>query len=171
MKRLIQRVWYAGAGEVLGFMAVVVVGATFAVLGAPAKEAEAQIPASTQATLWTCSLDDIGATLTKCVLTPAPISDTTLSTYVTTVIGESTTATAGLFLLRYGTGTNCGTGTTSVFPSAATVPRIQYPGNAANPTVIALTTPLKVPPGKDLCLIGSATNTFTGQISGFYGAP
>lgn len=127
---------------------------------------QAQIPDANQATLWTCSLDDVGATLTRCAIAT---TDTPVTMYVTTVIGESTTATAGLFLLRYGTGTNCGTGTASLLPSAATVPRLQYPGNAAPPTVIALTTPLKVPAGKDLCLIGSATNTFTGQISGFYG--
>lgn len=90
--------------------------------------------------------------------------------YVTTVVAQSTTSTAGTFLLETGTGTNCGTGTTSFFPSAASVARIGSAANTAAPTVIALTTPLRVPPGKDLCLLGVATNTTTAVIAGYVGA-
>ena len=112
---------------------------------------------------WTCSLDDIGATLTKCK--DKAVDGQRL--YITDITITSTTATAGLFLLRTGTGTNCGTGTLSLFPSAATVPRIGYPGNASAPTTIRFVTPLKPPAETDLCLIGSATNTATFQISGY----
>lgn len=151
-----------------GAMLLMLSGVLWMDLAAP-KTAHAQIPNASQALPWTCSLDDIGATLTKCVLNAGPQPDSTQALYLTTVIGESTTATAGLFLLRFGSGTNCGTGTTSVLPSAATVPRLAYPANTAPPTTIFLTTPLKIPAGKDLCLIGSATNTFTGQLAGYLG--
>lgn len=145
--------------------------AVLMLVGVSARKAQAQIPAANQASLWTCSLDDIGATLTKCVLTPAPPADSTLGTYVTTVVAQSTTTTSGNFILRYGTGTNCGTGTVSLLPSAASAARLAAPASTAAPTVISLASPLKIPAGKDLCVLGVATNTFTGQISGYYGAP
>lgn len=130
--------------------------------------AHAQIPDAGQASLWTCSLDDIGATLTRCAIAH---TDTAQTMYVTTVVAQSTTTTAGNFILRYGTGTNCGTDTRSLLPSAATAARLAAPASTAAPTVISLASPLKIPAGKDLCVLGVATNTFTGQISGFYGAP
>ena len=114
---------------------------------------------------WTCSLDNIGATLTKCKDKAADGQ----RLYITDITITSTTATAGLFLLRTGTGTDCGTATLSLFPSLATVPRFGYPGNASAPTTIRFVTPLKPPAETDLCLIGSATNTATFQISGYVG--
>jgi hypothetical protein len=92
---------------------------------------------------WSCSLDDIGATLTLCIR--AAEEGSTL--YITDLVGQSTTGTAGQFILRTGTGSNCGTGTASLLPSA----------------------PIRVPHGKDLCLLGVATQTFTGQIWGYVG--
>lgn len=117
------------------------------------------------ATGWSCSLDDIGATLTRCAI--APEEGSTL--YITDIVGQSTTGTAGQFILRTGTGTNCGTGTASLLPSAATAARIAYPANTAEPTHLPFSTPIRVPHGKDLCLLGVATQTFTGQIWGYVG--
>jgi hypothetical protein len=111
---------------------------------------------------FTCGLDDIGATLTLCYTN----SDPSERLYVTGIVAQSTTATAGQFILRYGTGANCGTGTVSLFPSAATAVRVAYAGNTAAPTVISLPTPLIVPAGKDLCALGVVTNTLTIQIVG-----
>lgn len=125
----------------------------------------AQAQESVQGENWTCSLDNIGATLTRCSITPYITSDRAL--YITDIVGQSTTGTAGQFLLQYGTGTNCGTGTTSLLPSAASAVRIGYPANTAAPVVLQFLTPLKVPAGKDLCLLGIATQTFSGQISGY----
>lgn len=112
---------------------------------------------------WTCGLDGIGATLTECRATPG----TALSLYITDIVAQSTTATAGQFLLRRGTGTNCGTGAASVFPSAATAVRFAYPANTVAPTIISLKTPIKVAADEALCAIGVATNTLTIQITGF----
>ena len=126
---------------------------------------QAQSPATVPT--WTCSLDDIGATLTKCVISPA-VPEASQGLFITDIVATSTTSTAGLFLVRYGTGSNCGTGTVSILPSAATVPRIPYQANTGLPTVLQFATPVKVPRGVDLCIIGSATNTFSGQISGYF---
>ena len=112
---------------------------------------------------WTCSLDAIGATLTLCIAAPEP----GMRRYITDVYASSTTTTSGLMLLRYGTGTNCGTGTTSVLPSAATVARFAYHANTLGPTTISPRTPIEIPSGKDLCIIGTATNTVTVQMIGY----
>lgn len=128
--------------------------------------AHAQIPNASQATTWTCSLDDIGATLTRCIIA---LPDQTTTRYLTYVVAQSTTTTGGQFLLQFGTGTNCGTGTTSLLPSGASAVRLGAPANTAAPAVIALPTPLKIPAGKDLCVLGKATDTFTGQLGGFVG--
>lgn len=112
---------------------------------------------------WTCSLDNIGATLTECKAAPGA----GLKLYVTDIVIQSTTATAGLFLIRYGTGTNCGTGTTSLLPSAATVPRLGYPLNTAAPAVISQTTPIAAAANNAVCIICTVTQTCTVQISGY----
>jgi len=112
---------------------------------------------------WTCSLDNIGATLTLCKANQDPA----LKLYITDIFAQSTTATAGLMLIQYGTGANCGTGTTSLFPSSASVPRIVYPSNALFTGGIAFNGPLIVPGGKDLCVLGTVTNTVTIQMIGY----
>lgn len=115
---------------------------------------------------WTCSLDNIAATLTKCYENKDP----SVALYITDIVAQSTTSTAGQFLLEYGTGTNCGTGTTALFPSAAAVVRLTAPPNTIPPTVVSFRTPLKVPTstvGNDLCALGVATNTLTIQVFGY----
>lgn len=127
-------------------------------LVAVASVASAQTP-------WACSLDNVGATLTLCKRAPTS-STTSKQLWVTDIVATSTTSTAGQFILRYGTGTNCGTGTASLFPSAASAVRFGYPANTSAPTVITLATPLVVPAGKDLCVLAVSTNTITVQIHG-----
>lgn len=113
---------------------------------------------------WQCSLDAIAATLTQCQAAPAA----GLRLYVTDISIQSTTATAGQFLLRQGTGTNCGTGTASIFPSAATVVRYGYPANtAAQPSVFRFSTPVVLTAANALCVLCVATNTCTVAIQGY----
>lgn len=110
---------------------------------------------------WSCSLDNIGATLTQCQAAPAAGQ----ALYITDIIAESTTSVPGLMLLRQGTGSNCATGTASVLPAAATVPRIVYP------LQLRLATPLKLTAASALCVIGTAVNTLTITVSGYAGTP
>lgn len=124
--------------------------------------AAAQPPTPNRGT-WTCSLDNIAATLTEC----QPVAATGLRYYLTDVVAQSTTTTGGLFLLRTGTGANCGTGTASFLPAAATVIRFAQPANTAPPLVIGLRTPLPAPLGAAICVLGVATNTVTITLSGF----
>lgn len=146
-------------------VALVITAVVMAVIVLAPVRVDAQIPRPSQvARIFTCSLDGIAATLT--LICPGQ-SDPTLTLYVTTIVAQSTTTTSGNFLLEYGTGTNCGTGTVAFFPSAAAAVRIAAPASTSAPTVIALTTPLKVPAGKDLCLLGVATNTVTAVIAGY----
>lgn len=125
----------------------------------------AQVNYSTPINNWSCGLDNIGATLTQCQ--PAPAAG--LRLYVSDVVIASTTATAGQFLIRYGTGANCVTGTTSLLPSAATVARLPYPANtsAIGSTTIHLRTPIAAPAANAVCIICVATNTCTVQMGGY----
>lgn len=122
-------------------------------------------------TQFVCSADDIGATLTR--LTGCIAPDPPFRRYVTDIIAQSTTTTAGQFILRTGTSTltggsaNCASSTASLFPSAATAVRLGYPANTAAPTVIRFNTPLIVDKNKDLCVLGVATNTVSIQVIGY----
>lgn len=130
---------------------------------------------------WSCSLDDVGATLTKCVVSKGSMPYDSLTQerlYITDLVAQSTTATVGQFILRYGTGTNCGTGTTSLFPAAATVVRFAYPPNTAAPLVIQFANPLIVPASVSaatgaehphLCALGIATQTLSLHVGGYVG--
>lgn len=124
---------------------------------------------------WTCSLDDVGATLTECIAAPGSRVLSTLDQQkllVSDIVAQSTTTTGGLLLVRYGTAANCGTGTQSLLPSAATVPRLFYGASTAAPLVLHFDPPLVVPAAAHqaahprLCVIATATNTVSLQISG-----
>ena len=87
------------------------------------------------------------ATLTEVVAAPA-----SGSIYLRGIWIEKMTATTGSVTVRYGTGTNCGTGTTTLLtigPQTATslVPVGYYPVGAL------------VPSGKALCLVTDASTT------------
>lgn len=126
--------------------------------------------AQTAGLAFSCSADDIGATLTRLKISTGGECLGALDgnrRYVTDIVAQSTTTTVGGFILRFGTGTNCATGVTSLFPSAATAARWAAPPNTAAPTVISFRTPLIIPTGKDLCVLGLATNTTTIQVNGY----
>jgi hypothetical protein len=111
---------------------------------------------------WTCSVDNIGATLTICKASPS----SEMKLYITDLIASSTTTTGGGLLLEYGTGTNCGTGTTALLPSSASAVRIGYPPSTSAALVFSPRTPIAVPAGKDLCVLGTATQTVSLQMIG-----
>ena len=128
-----------------------------------AADAQMYIRQGGATTDWTCSLDNIGATLTECKAAPGAGKQL----FLTDVIAQSTTTTAGNFLLRTGTGTNCGTGTVSLLPAAATVIRYAAPANTVVPLTIHLITPIPAPVNTAICLLGVGTNTVTATLSGF----
>lgn len=131
----------------------------------PTDTAHAQALGGQKREIWTCSVDNIAATLTRCKDNPDPQR----ALYITDIITQSTTTTGGQFGLRYGdSGTaNCGANTANVLPSGVATARFSSPANTSPAGVIQLLTPLRVPAGKDLCLLGVATNTTTAQINGY----
>lgn len=114
-------------------------------------------------TPFTCSIDAVGATLTECQAIPQPGK----RYVITDIVAQSTTGTGGQFLIRTGTGTNCGSNTLSLLPSSATVVRIAYPGNSAHPCRLQFNTPLYAPADRAICVLGVATNLVTMQITGY----
>jgi hypothetical protein len=116
---------------------------------------------------WTCNLQALAATLTQCQAAPAA----SYSLYVTAIIATTTTGTAGTFAIRYGTGTNCATGTTGVWPQpggASPSRTTTAPISTAAPMVINLgPVGWKVPAANAVCVIGTATNTIDISLSGF----
>jgi len=117
---------------------------------------------------WSCGAP-FGTTLTSCQGAPGA----GLKLYVQTIYAQSSTATASLWILETGTGTNCGTGTATVFPIGATAGTAVVPslGNTAAPTVIQLQPPIAVTANQAICVVGSsATNTSLVTITG-YSAP
>jgi len=118
--------------------------------------------------LFACTADNIAATLTLIPDCYAPSPGT--RRYITDIVAQSTTATGGQFILRYGTGTNCGTGTVSLLPGPpTTAARLSAAGNGVQATTINFQTPIVVPPGQDLCVLGVATNTVNITVTGFLG--
>lgn len=114
---------------------------------------------------FTCGADNIGATLTQ--LTGCAGAGSGLKYYITSVVAQSTTATGGQFVLRTGTGTNCGTGTTSILPSAATVARLSAPANTGVGLFIDFPVPIATAANVQICVLGVATNTTTIEVTGF----
>ena len=117
---------------------------------------------------WQCSLDGVGASLTLC---KSGVASGDLAYYITDIVANSTTTTGGQFILRTGTGTNCGTNTVSLFPSAASVSRVGYAASTSPATILPFRTPIPVPVGVDLCVLGTATQTVTITIRGFMAPP
>ena len=119
-----------------------------------------------------CGADNIGATLT--LLTGCQAPEPQQRRYITAIVAQSTTATGGQFILRYGNSVrsggaaNCATSTVTLLPSAAgTNVRLAAPANTSPPALIYLPTPIIVPPDKDLCVIGVGTNTTTIDVIGY----
>lgn len=107
-------------------------------------------------------INNAGTTLTafngSCIAAPGQalfITDITAS--ATTI---ATTTTDQYLSLKYGTGTNCGTGTTTVW-SAYNL--------AFAPTSTNLVKPIRVPANNDLCWMDAVAGSKTFIVSGFYG--
>lgn len=164
MKRREYRDW--SWAEVVAFVVVVVGTLSFAaaisrVGRLPVAHAQQANPGPE----FVCRADDIAATLTR--LTGCAAPEPGMRRYITSIVAQSTTSTSGQWILRFGTGTNCGTGTTSLLPAAATAVRLAAPAFTAAPTVIPFPKPLVVPSGQDVCLLGIATNTTTMDVYGY----
>jgi hypothetical protein len=112
--------------------------------------------------IWSCGLSGIGTTLTQCQAAPGA----NLKLYITDVISQSNTSTAGLFTLQFGTGTNCGTGTGNLFFGSASA-LMASPANTSPVNHFHLTTPIAVTTNNAICVLGVVTNTTDIQINGF----
>lgn len=112
--------------------------------------------------LFSCGVTAIGTTLTQCQAAPSA----GLSLYITDVVTQSNTTTAGLFTLRFGTGSNCGTGTGNLFFGSASA-LMASPANTVAVNHFHLTTPIKVTAANAICVLGVVTNTTNAQITGF----
>jgi hypothetical protein len=142
---------------------------------APSMNEPAHAQALFRGRYWTCGVDGIGATLTLCTPGPASASPGIEERiYITDIVAQSTTGTGGQYIIRYGDSANsnpnatanCGTNTTSVFPSSASAVRFSYPLFSGAPTTINLVTPIVIPAGKDVCVLGVATNLLVMQMLG-----
>jgi len=116
---------------------------------------------------WSCNQQGLAASLTQCQAAPA----SGYSLYLTSIIATTTTGTAGTFAVRYGTGSNCGTGTTGLWPQpGGTTPSrtVTAPISTAAPMVINLgPVGIKVTAANAICVIGTATNTIDIVLSGY----
>ena len=114
---------------------------------------------------FSCTLDGTGAALARCGVPPP--GDQRF--YITDVVAQSTTSTAGLFFLYTGTGTDCATGGAYLLGATAggATARLAASANTVPPTVISFDTPLSAPTGKDLCAQGVVTNTLYLHVRGY----
>jgi hypothetical protein len=112
---------------------------------------------------WTCALDNIAATLTQC----QAAAGAGLRHWITHVIANSTTSTAGTFAIRQGTGTNCGTGTAGLLPGASTSRTYVLPANTAAAFQASSISGIGATAANAICVIGVATNTTNITISGY----
>ena len=110
---------------------------------------------------WDCALTGLVATLTQCQALPA-----SGRLYVTDITVDTTTATAGTYAIEYGTGANCGTGTTKLYPSLNGPAGWTAPILGA-PQKINFTVPLQPAALNAICVIGTATNTINIELEGF----
>ncbi len=116
-------------------------------------------------TAWTCGLAGLAATLTECQALAAG-----RTYYITDIVVGTTTTTAGDYSIQSGTGTNCGTGGTAVFPAApgTTSNRFKAPISSGPVGAITFKQPLAVTTAHAVCVIGTATNTININLSGYY---
>lgn len=116
---------------------------------------------------WSCNLAALAATLTQCQAAPSA----SYSLYLTAIIATTTTGTAGTFNIQRGTGTNCATTPTGVWPSPGTATpsrTVTAPLVTAAPMVINLgPVGIKVTAANAICVIGTATNTIDIVLSGY----
>ncbi len=125
-------------------------------------DAQMYIRAGQLSQSWTCSQSGLVATLTECRALLAGNRQ-----YITDIVVQTTTATTGTYAIQSGTGTNCGTATTALFPSSGTGDRFNAPINTQPTATINLTTPIVPTSGHAICVIGVAVNTIDIQLFGF----
>lgn len=110
---------------------------------------------------WDCALTGLAAALTQCQAAPAAGR-----LYITDITVDTTTATAGTYLIEYGTGANCATGTTKLYPSTNGPAGWTAPVLGA-PQKINFTVPLQPVALNAICVLGTATNTINIELEGF----
>ena len=135
-------------------------------LGADGALAVKSVPAN--ATAFTCGVVGQAASLLECAALAAG-----RRYVITSVIAGSNTSTATSFAIQSGTGTNCGTATTQVFPPPPMTTSARYvgPANTAPPSFYPLSPGLVVTTAHAVCVIGLGTNTANVMISGYYYTP
>lgn len=79
--------------------------------------------------------------------------------YITGLI--ITASAAGTAQIEYGTGSNCGTGTTTVSGALALGASAPVQAQAAQGALVS------IPAGQDVCIVSTGTATFAGLISYF----
>ena len=120
-----------------------------------------QVALSAPTKPWDCALSALVATLTQCQAAPA-----SGRLYITDITVDTTTATAGTYLIEYGTGANCASGTTKLYPSTNGPAGWTAPVLGA-PQKINFQTPLQPAALNAICVIGTATNTINIELEGF----
>lgn len=116
-------------------------------------------------TRFECSFNSVAATLTQ--LTGCAGAGAGLRYYITDVAIQTTTTTSGTYAFQTGTGANCGTGTAALFPVSATGNRFNAVITSNGVSVMNFLTPLQTGANVQVCVIGVATNTVSGQVKGF----
>jgi len=116
-------------------------------------------------TFFTCNLQALVATLTE--MTNCSASSTGQRYYVTGMAVQTTTATAGTFAVQQGTGTNCGTNTAVLFPTASTAARWTAPINTQPTSYVFFEPARRTNVNYALCAIGTGTNTINIEVWGY----
>lgn len=115
--------------------------------------------------VWQCGLKALAATLTQCLAAPAA----GIKAYITDITVITTTATAGTYQIRYGTGVNCATGAVALWPTTAVGDTFPAPISSSIPQLLNFRSALTPAAANAICVIGVATNTITIQLQGYYG--
>jgi hypothetical protein len=113
---------------------------------------------------WTASLAGVGATLTELKAVPAGANQ---YYNISQIVVQSTTGTINSYSIQSGTGANCGTATTAVFPKSATTDKWNGAISTAAPIVINFPTPIHVTRGHAICVLGIATQLTRIEMIGF----
>lgn len=115
---------------------------------------------------WTCSLGQLNGTLTQCLAAPGA----GLRAYITDITAATTTSMSGTFIVQYGTGVNCASGTTTIFPILPVGTGVQFgwftPAQTT-PVKFTFTQPLTPAAANAICVSGTTTNTQNIQLGGF----
>jgi len=123
-----------------------------------------QVALNSPTNSWSCALAGLANTLTQCQAAAAAGQ----RAYITDITVDTTTATAGTFLVETGTGANCGTGTAALYPASAPSNWSVTAPVLGAPLKLSFQTPLKAPVATAVCVIGTTTNTINIDLRGFF---